>query len=234
MKKFTLFAIAALLLAAPTVFTSCDDPWYDYYDDPYYDYWWDPYDDGGWGWNNDYYDDGDDNDNWGDQLSEEAEALQGEWDGIMKYTNGDNGEVNQFNASMTFVRNSSTAIKGTGTEIDYTLDNKNNITDEQRLNFNWYLDDETGDIHIKYLGDNKLEFVMDASAKERGFSLTDGQYFEGYMLGTNNNDMIYIDLKAVQNNSAKTRTAAAQPKTFGSTNIEKLNVSGLHKLNNRR
>lgn len=242
MRKLKIMMAAALVVAAPALFTSCDDdPW----DEPWYydEYgddgpWWWTYDNGGWNWDDDTWNNGG-NYNGGDSgqgstVLDEAEVLEGEWDGTMAYTNGDNGEVSQFYANMTFVRNNSNAIKGTGTEVDYTLNGNNEVDDQQTLKFNWYIDEATGDIHIHYLTQSGSTFVMDASAGYRGFYLEENTTFEGYMLGTNNKDMIYINLRPVQNNEAKKMgTRASAIRSFGSGNIAPVN-GGKEKLNVRR
>lgn len=236
MKKIFTFVAAALLVAAPALFTSCDDdPWYWYGDDTP---WWYGYDDGGYGWNDNYYDNGGNNSDEGTDAYDEAEVLQGEWEGPMVYTNGDTGQKSSFYANMTFVRNNSNAIKGTGTEIDYTLDSNGKIDHQNDpLKFNWYIDEQSGDIYIKYTNtDNKSTFVMDASAKQHGFQLDENSgTFGGYMLGTNNNDMIYIELKRVQNNSAKklTRSTATTHTFFGSTSVTSVSF-GTQSLTTRR
>ena len=227
---YKVFLAVALLIALPAMFASCDDdPWYD---------------DDCWGWNDDYYDNSgyyNDNDENGSKLLDEAEVLTGEWDGTMTYTNGDNGQQSQFYANMTFVRNNSNAIKGTGTEIDYTLDSNNQVADQQTLKFNWYIDENTGDIHIKYLSGNNLAFVMDLNASQHGFSLQkDGKgvgTFYGYMIGTNTKDMIYINLTSVQNTDAKkflpTRAAATQQHSFG-MGAQKPSFNAVKGLDGRR
>lgn len=226
---------AALLVAAPTLFTSCDDdPWYD----DYYNPWWSDYYDGDYDWNDNYYDNGGNGSDQGTTVYDEAEVLQGEWDGTMVYTNGDNGQQSSFYANMTFVRNNSNAIKGTGTEIDYTLDNNGKIAEQSDpMKFNWYIDEQTGDIHIKYTNtESKSAFVMDASAKQHGFYIDENAgTFSGYMLGTNIKDMIYIDLKRVQNNEAKklTRSAATPARSFGSSAVTPV-AFGKQSLTTRR
>lgn len=232
MKKNFILMAAAIMMAVPTLFTSCDDdPWNRYDNEP----WWYDYDNGNWGWNDNYYDNGG-NGNEGSSVNDEAEVLQGEWDGKMVYTNGDTGEQSSFYANMTFVRNNSNAIKGTGTEIDYTLDSNGNVDKQNSpLKFNWYIDEKTGDIYIKYLTQNKTTFVMDASAKEHGFWLEENNCFTGYMIGTNNKDMIYIDLKPVKNNEAKkaTRSLTGTSRSFGSNIISPMSTSK-QDLTNRR
>ena len=245
MKKiFTLIA-TAMLVASPAFFTSCDDdPW----DDDYYWYgdqtpWWFGYDNSDWGWNDDTYNNGGYNgggytDNQGNTVLDEAEVLNGEWDGTMTYTNGDNGQKSQFYANMTFVQNNRNAIKGTGSETDYLLDSNGKATDVQPvLKFNWYIDENTGDIYIHYLTGNGLTFVMDLSASQHGFVLDEKTgRFNGYMMGTNNNDLIYIDLKRQTNNEAKaaTRAAAGSSRVIGAGNSITPLVGGTMQLNTRR
>lgn len=233
MKKNFILMAAAMIMAIPTFFTSCDeDPWNWYgHDEP----WWYDYDNGDWGWNDNYYDHGGSNDD-GSSVYDEAEALQGEWDGKMVYTNGDTGEQSSFYANMTFVRNSSSSLKGTGTELDYTLNSKGEVDQQNTpLKFNWYIDEKTGDIYVKYLTDKKTAFVMDISAKQHGFWLKGNDFFKGYMIGTNNKDMIYIDLKPVKNNEAKKATRSLTDTTldFGSDTVLPISA-GKQGLTNRR
>lgn len=231
MKAIHLLLATATLVAMPALFTSCDDdPWYDDYDG-----WYDGYD-----WHRDNYNKDDDGDDQGDQLVAEAEALTAEWDGKMVYTNGTDGHKDTFGANMTFVRNSSTAIKGTGTEIDYTTDANGKVTDSQTLKFDWSIDESTGNINIKYLTDTGFTFVLDASATQKGFSLkrnNDGSgTFSGYMIGTNNPDEIYFELKTVQNTNAKafTRATAGRNLTFGADATKPVFSDVKAGLNNRR
>ena len=241
MKKIFTFMAAAMIMAASALFTSCDDdPWWDDHQ-PWYGEdvpWWYGYYNGGYNWNNDYYDNGGNNDNDGTSVYDEAKVLQGEWEGTMVYTNGNNGQQNSFYANMTFVRNNSNAIKGTGTEIDYTLNSSGKIAEQNDpLKFNWYIDGQTGDIYIKYTNTkNKAVFVMDASSKQHGFYLDENaRIFSGYMLGTNNNDMIYIDLKRQQNNEAKkmTRATTTTVRSFGSSTVTSVTF-GTQRLTTRR
>lgn len=231
MKRFKIMMAVAMVMAMPVLLTGCDDdPWDDGW--RYEDQWWYGYDNGGNGWSDDYWDNGGDNGSQGSTVLDEAEVLEGEWDGTMAYTNGDNGEVSQFYANMTFVRNNSQSIKGTGTEVDYTTDSNGEVDDQQTLKFNWYIDESTGDIHIHYTKSG-MSYVMDASASQHGFSLVENESFEGYMIGTNNKDMAYINLKPIQNNEAKKATRSATVRSFGSTKIEKLN-GGIERLTSRR
>lgn len=232
MKNFKTLMAAALLVAAPTFLTSCEeDPWYE---EPwnYEDQWWSDYNGGNWGWNNDNWNNGGNyNGNDDNTLLTEAEVLNGEWDGTMVYTNGDDGTSSTFYANMTFVRNNSNSIKGTGTEYDYVLDNNNEVVDEQTLKFNWYIDESTGDIYVRYTGSGST-YVMDISATQHGFYLDDDSgVFRGYMIGTNNKDMIYFDFKRVTNNDAKQATRATSFSSFGSNLVKSLKggATGLSK-----
>ena len=230
MKAIHLLLATATLVAMPALFTSCDD-------DPMYDDW----NDDGYNWHHDNYDNNDDDgDDQGDQLVAEAEALTAEWDGKMVYTNGTDGQKDSFYANMTFVRNSSTAIKGTGTEIDYATDANGKVTDSNTLKFDWSIDESTGNINIKYLTTTGFTFVLDASATQKGFSLkrnNDGSgTFSGYMIGTNNPDEIYFELKTVQNTNAKafTRATAGKDLTFGADTTKPVFTGVKAGLNNRR
>jgi len=229
MRTFKTFIAAALLLAVPVVFSGCySDPWDD--NDPWYGTdvpWWYDYSNGNnYSWND--YNYNNNGHSSGQTVLDEAEVLAGEWDGTMVYTNGDNGKKDRFNANMTFSRNSSNAIKGTGTEIDYLTDAQGNVTEQQQpLKFNWYIDERTGDIHVKYLTQNGTAFVMDRSARTHGFFLDEQNgVFNGYMVGTNNPDMIQFDLRRVTNNNAKAApfTKAAQKPVIviGENIIEKV------------
>lgn len=215
-----------MMMALPMLMSSCDsDPYYWYGDS---EPWWFGYSDGGYGWNNGYYGDG--GDDYGTTTLDEAQVLAGEWEGTMVYTNGQDGSKSTFNANMTFVQNNVNAIKGTGTEYDYVLDENNQVVDEQTLKFNWYIDDNTGDIYIKYLSGST--FVLDISARERGFFLDEASgLFNGYMIGTNNNDLIQFDFSRVQYNGAKgaASTRATTTKTFGSNLVDKLAQTGARK-----
>lgn len=231
MKKIKTLMAAVLLVSAPALFTSCeedhwgDDPW------NYNNQWWSDYNGSNWNWDNNNWNNGG-NDNDDDNLLTEAEVLNGEWDGTMTYTNGDSGETSEFYANMTFVRNNSSAIKGTGTEYDYTLDANGDVDDYQVLKFNWYIDESTGDIYVKYSGGST--FVMDISAGYHGFYLDDNSgTFNGYMIGTNNKDLIYINLQRVVNNDAKKATRATATTSFG-TKPMKMFTGSTKKLNNRR
>ena len=216
MKKITRILTMMAIAALPLAFTSCDDDDY-WYDGPWYgnvEPWWYGYDDGGWG-----YDDNGGNNPGGDQgntLVDEAQVLNGEWDGQMIYTNGDNGKTDRFYANMTFVQNSTNAIKGTGTEYDYYLNSDGSEGENQTLKFTWYIDNN-GDIYVKYASGST--FVMDFSASHHGFYLDEATgVFKGFMIGTNNNDMIQFDFTRKTSNAkavcGKT-TVSPSTTTFG-------------------
>lgn len=174
-------AFAAMTL---TVLSSCDDePWGP--EPPHY--WYDDYDD--YGWNdhgNDSYDYA------ASDFIDEAQCLRGHWEGTMyyTYTNEETGvrESVQFNADMEFDQYaaSKNPLRGRGREIDTAGD------ETQTLTFSWYVDESNGDIYIQYDGSQKL-YVLDAQSKLHGFYL-DSDSFNGYMIGTNSDDVIEIDL----------------------------------------
>lgn len=238
MKKIMTFMAAAMLIAAPALFTSCDDddpwdyPWYyeDYGDDGP---WWYSYDDGDWRWNNDYYNDNDYNA--GNTIIDEAQVLNGQWNGQMVYTNGDTGEKDQFYATMTFVQNSTNAIKGTGMEYDYYLNADGTVGDNQTLQFSWYITDN-GDIYIRYA--SGTTFVLDLNASQHGFYLDEPTgVFQGYMVGSNNNDMIQFDFTRQTSNAKKSTRATVSPAvtTFGTDNGLKIATAARMSLpKNRR
>lgn len=219
MKRLTMNLMVLAATAMPFLFASCDDGW----DDPD---WWNSYDNGDYGWNNDYnngYDTGGD-----DQLLAEAQALNGEWQGTMQYTSGSTGTATTFDVDMIFTQYSTSSLSGSGIEYDTSGE------DSQTLNFKWYVEENTGDIYIQYTSGDV--FVMDASAKEHGFYLETGKSFEGYMIGTNNTDMAYIDLSRVTENSAKpaTRATVQNGKTFGAgANLVKPSAAALRGLPKR-
>lgn len=232
MKTLSTLWVAAIMMALPLAFIRCDDPFYDYwYGDT--EPWWFDYYGNGYGWNNNYY--GSNNNDYSSTTLDEAQVLAGEWEGKMSYTSGDDGSVSTFNANMTFVQNNPNAIKGTGTEYDYILDANNKIVDEQTLKFNWYIDDSTGDIYIKYASGST--FVLDISAHEHGFYLDEAKgLFNGYMIGTNNKDLIEFDFVRVLNNNAKGTaiTRATTVKTFGQDVVKKqTNGTAIKRIVNR-
>lgn len=230
MRNITKLLAVAAIVAVPFAFTSCDDD--DWYYDHWYGYdepWWYGYHDGGWG----YDDNGGSNDNSGTTLADEAQVLNGEWSGQMIYTNGDDGTKDQFYANMTFVQNSTDAIRGTGTEYDYYLNSDGSVGESQTLRFTWYIDDN-GDIYVKYSSGST--FVMDISASQHGFYIDEQKgLFQGYMIGTNNNDLIQFDFTRVTSNNIKssTRATALTTHTFGEDVIGGIAKTGTMSLPKR-
>ena len=230
MKKITRILTVLAVAALPFAFTSCDDDDYWYGDS--YPWWYNYHEDGGrWGYDNDYNDDN----NQGNTLVDEAQVLNGEWNGTMVYTNGSDGTTNQFYATMTFVQNNSNAIKGTGTEYDYYRNDDGSVGNSQTLHFTWYIDNN-GDIYVKY--DSGSTFVMDMNASQHGFYLDEATgVFRGYMIGTNNSDLIYFEFTR-QTSGAKSSKGqkAVSPKTttFGANVIDRISLTGKMSLPGRR
>ncbi len=188
MKKIYILLASAFGMMLPLLFTSCEVDHY-YYDDPwYYDY------------HNDRY-------NWRDRgsssggskgssleedLKAEAQYLRGHWSGLMKYSytedNGSRG-IAEFNADMEFdlYPESENTLRGRGREID-TAGNES-----QELTYSWYIDENNGNIYIRY-DDTGKTFVLDIQSKDRGFHL-DKSNFNGYMIGTNSDDVIQFDFQ---------------------------------------
>lgn len=216
MKKITLYAALLAFVAMPFSFTSCDDddPWY--YDDPYA--WRDYYDD--WHWNNDYYGD---HDSQNDRLIQEASLLCGEWKGPMNYyyidDNSGQRVMETYYTDMIFyqINNNNKATSGSGVEIDYAYDNKGSVdvNTTQTLKFTWYIDNNE-DIYIKY--DSGSTYVLDAKSTQRGFELTEN-VFNGYMIGTNVDDVIEFDFKYV-NNQSNAKAYGAVPQLLRPANTK--------------
>ena len=231
MKRFTHFILMLMVATSPLMMTSCDsDYWYDdsgyWYDRPWYgDHtpWWYGYSNGYYNWNNGYYNNGGNYNGGGQQgntLLDEAQVLSGKWTGQMQFTNGTTGEQASFDVAMTFVQANTNAIKGTGVEIDVSGNER------QTLEFTWYID-YNGNIYIKYASGST--YVMDISASTYGFRLEESTgIFRGYMAGTNNKDMIYIDLTRTE--SAKSSTRASSIRNFGNTDLQKQEIKGEKKL----
>lgn len=149
-----------------------------------------------------------------------AEVLSGTWAGSMQFKNGETNETFSWDVSMTFVQNNRYATKGTGVEVDYDGDVS------QSLEFNWYIDERNGDIYITYVGSGKT-FVMDADARKYGYKLKENDFFEGYMLGRNNKDMIYINLDAVKARAA----SSGKARQFGqNANVEAPTAATIKKI----
>ncbi len=208
MKKMLKMVALLAIVAMPFTLSSCDDgpDWVP--DDPYG--WVNNYDN--WHWNNGYDNQYDSNN---DQLVAMAQTLCGEWYGTMDYSEklSDGSRQNSsFYADMMFYQynNASNSLSGNGTEIDYVYNADGTVADTQTLKFSWYIDAQTGNIYVKYASGST--FVMDANATTQyGFHLGYEQgkandTFYGYMIGTNTDDLIYIDLERQNGNSLKSLT----------------------------
>lgn len=221
MKKLTHMMAVAAMAALPFALTSCDDaPWYD---GPHDDWGWvDNYD--GWGWNGNYDNQYDSNNN---QLVKMAQTLCGEWDGTMQYSevlSDGSRQTSEFRADMEFYQYGSTgnSLSGQGTEVDYVCDANGNVTDSQTLKFSWYIDEQTGNIYIRYKNSGTT-FVLDQGSRTYSFHLGPEQGYQndtfyGYMIGTNTDDVIYIDLERVNTTSyakAVGKTMTPTGSTFG-------------------
>ncbi|MCI1741669.1 MAG: hypothetical protein LKI18_04725 [Prevotella sp.] len=230
MRKLTMILMVFVVGTIPFLFTSCDNsddgvcyynPW-----DAGFNWnnpWWYHYNNGDYDWNN-YYDNG--REDQGDYILAEAQVLNGEWSGVMQYVSAKSKTTTKFNCDMTFTQYDQNSINGTGIEVDASGD------ESQTLHFRWYIDERNGDIYIKY--DSGTTFVMDAQSSQRGLSLREGDYFDGYMIGSNTNDMAYIQLDRVTANNAiaadVSRAAASQHRFFGSTNLIKPKMNAPSKL----
>ena len=204
MKRISYTLSMLLLMAVPTLFTSCDDepPYdpYDYYSN-YYGDWYDDYD-----WYNDNFDYGT------AQLTAMAQCLRGHWGGTLTnvYTD-DNGERQAVNMNVQFEfdQYDASSLNGRGQEIDYVGDKS------QELRFSWYIDPRTGNINIKY-DKSGYTFVLDAknNTQDSGFSL-DKNAFNGVMEGVNNDELVYFDCTrntlSAQNTSAWQAPAVTTP-----------------------
>lgn len=200
MKKFTHFLAMAAMLALPFATTSCDDPW-----------------EGPRNWHEGGYPDN--GNNGGNTLYDMANVLCGEWYGpVNLYEEQTDGTFLRYNfdADMVFyTNNTGNSLSGSGLETDYAQD-EDGTTHQQQLRFTWRIDESTGDIYITYT-ESKTSFVLDYSATQRGFSLSDNEFY-GYMLGYNNNDYMVFDFsrassRAKASGIASTTTANA---VFGS------------------
>lgn len=190
--KTTKFYMAMIAIAmVPFAMTSCGDPWYYGYDpcDPYYYDHYGPYGPGepnGPGYDDNRYDEPYyDNDA---TMLAEAQCLRGHWQGTMvdEFTNqqGQRQQV-QYDADIEFDQYNSNSLSGRGREIDVAGN------ETQELVFTWFVDAQTGNIHIKYDGGSVV--IIDAKSTDRGFYLDDNQFY-GYMIGQNIDDVIYFDL----------------------------------------
>ena len=187
MKKIYILLASAFGMMLPLLFTSCEVDHY-YYDDPwYYDYHNDRYN-----WRDRGSSGGSKGSSLEEDLKAEAQYLRGHWSGLMKYSytedNGSRG-IAEFNADMEFdlYPESENTLRGRGREID-TAGNES-----QELTYSWYIDENNGNIYIRY-DDTGKTFVLDIQSKDRGFHL-DKSNFNGYMIGTNSDDVIQFDFQ---------------------------------------
>lgn len=211
MKRILHTLALAAVAALPFAMTSCEDhPWDEY------DRWaWvDDYDNYRW---NDNYDNQYDSQN--NERLTQVQTLCNGWDGTMTYSEvGEDGTrtSSKFYCTMEFYQYGSSinSLSGNGTEYDYITDASGNITEDQTLRFSWYIDEYSGDIYIKYTNSGKI-FVMDASSRNYGFRLGYEQgynddVFYGWMIGTNTDDVAYIDLQSINTGNAKANRVAAK------------------------
>lgn len=156
---------------------------------------------------------------------EEAALINGEWDGQMKFTepneDGSGTVSHTFYANMKFVQYNSNSAKGSGTEIDYTLDEKGNVADQSTLTFKWSVADN-GNIYVYY--DDGGSYVMDIHATQKVTYCGPDQdnpnryVFYGYMTGYNESEgrEIAFDWTRVEaSNNAKTRALQSAASSFG-------------------
>ena len=248
MKKMKFMWMLIAMAMMSFTFTSCDDdPWYDhhYWNDPYG--WYDGY--GDWGWNNNYWNQGGNGGNQGDERTQMAQVLCGEWGGRMDYSyindDGESRSTETYYTTMKFFQynSNSRSYSGDGVETDYAVDNNGNIIENQSqtLDFSWYIE-SNGDIYIKYKKSGAT-FVMDYGSSQSGFHLGAEQgknydTFFGYMIGTGSvkGDVIYIDFERLNDtNNAKTVTRSADSaKSFGKGALQTPLRGTSSKFNNRR
>lgn len=221
MKKVYSLLTMAVIVAMSLTMASCDGD--DYWYDPYG--WYDHYDD--WGWSNNDWNNGWQGGSQNSYLVAEARLLTGEWYGPVTYSvlsnDGQSRETYEFYADMKFFQYaySRDALSGEGTEEDYVYNDDGSVADQQHLEFSWYIDDNS-DIYIKYKNSGAT-FVMDYGSSQAGFFLgrkegSNVDSFFGYMIGTGSSkgDVIYIDLKRVNQTS--------QAKAFGSSKASEKTV----------
>lgn len=197
MKNFTHFLAMAAMVALPFATTSCDDHW----DGPH-DNW-----HGGGGYPGG---EGGGSGDSGNTLYDMANVLCGEWYGpVNLYEEQTDGTFQRYNfdADMVFYTNSTgSSLSGNGIETDYAQA-EDGTTEQQQLRFTWRIDQNTGDIYITYTSSNST-FVLDYSATQRGFSLSDNEFY-GYMIGYNSNDYMVFDFTRA--------SSRAKSSTIGST-----------------
>lgn len=204
MKKFNRIWMWMAIAAASFSFTSCDDD----------DYWYDDYNHGGWGWNQDYWNNGP-NSSQNNYLLSEAQTLIGDWRGSVLLSelaeDGQSRDNYSFNAEMTFYQtgNKVNTLCGDGVEVDYADDGSN---EPLTLKFTWYIDNN-GDIYIRY-NKSGFTYVMDLGSSQSGFYLGEEKgrdVFYGYMIGTGaaKGDVMQIDLERYDPSGARKKTRSA-------------------------
>ena len=209
MKKFTTLLTMAFIALMSISFTSCDDDYY--WHDDYY--WYDDYNHGGWGWNQDYWNNGS-NSSQNNYLLSEAQTLIGDWRGSVLLSelaeDGQSRDNYSFNAEMTFYQtgNKVNTLCGDGIEQDYIEE----TGETQTLKFTWYIDNN-GDIYIRY-NKSGFTYVMDLGSSQSGFFLGEEKgrdVFYGYMIGTGaaKGDVMYIDLERYDPSGARKKTRSA-------------------------
>lgn len=219
MKKFKQIWMWMAIAVASFSFTSCDDD--DYWHDDYY--WYEDYNHGGWGWNQNYWNNGS-NGSQNNYLLSEAQTLIGDWRGSALLSelaeDGQSRDNYSFNVEMTFYQtgNKVNTLCGDGIEQDYIEE----TGESQTLKFTWYID-KNGDIYIRY-NDSGATYVMDLGAKQYGFHLgqEDGKMvdtFYGYMIGTGSakGDVMQIDLERYDPSGARMKTRSAATDSVASS-----------------
>lgn len=193
MKKCIQILALAALVALPFAMTSCDD-----------DHWFNGpdhfggYDDGGYPGGGGYDDGGG---NSGNTLYDMAQVLCNTWTGTVQLH--EDGQDYQFYANMEFYQNGTNtrSLSGSGIETDYAT-NESGETESQTLKFTWYIDQTTGDIYITYTESN-TQYALDYSATQRGFYLSDTNFY-GYMLGvTYPSDYMAFDFTNARNGAKR-------------------------------
>ncbi len=239
MKKSRFMVTLAVIAAMSSTLTGCDDHWEHHgWNDPYG--WYDEY--RGDGWNDNSWNNGS-HDSQNNTLTDMAQTLCGEWEGMMTYSylNDDNESrtTEKFGTNMKFFQynNSQNALSGNGVETDYELDSSGNATGTTKtLEFSWYIE-SNGDIYIKYTNSGAT-FVMDYGSSQVGFHLgtesgKNADTFYGYMIGTGSvqGDVIYIDLSRINQTTSR---AFSSSESFGKGASCKPIEGTAGKLNNRR
>lgn len=169
MKTFKAMVVAAILMAAPIIFTSCDS-------NPY---WYD-----NWSWGDDYNNrPNDSNVDNEDFFVAMAKTMAGQWRGdMMAYALDDNGNVIDsayYSTDIEFKQYNMQSISGTGTQYDFDAQ-----TDQLLLqrNFSWYIDPDTGNIFLNYKEKNNdgttSNYIMSIDYNDLNL---DNRTFTGYL-----------------------------------------------------